>query len=90
MNKRIEQLAIEAFFDETTNGGDQKMYTFGEDKMQKFAELIARECANVAVQDDKPDLSGNPYMDLNGAYTAGKGSASLMIQEHFGIEGFAE
>jgi hypothetical protein len=90
MNKRIEQLAIEAFFDETTNGGDQKMYTFGEDKMQKFAELIARECASVAVQDDKPDLSGNPYMDLNGAYTAGKGSASFMIQEHFGIEGFAE
>jgi len=90
MNKRIEQLAIEAFFDETTNGGDQKMYTFGEDKMQKFAELIARECASVAVQDDKPDLSGNPYMDLNGAYTAGKGSASLMIQEHFKIEGFEE
>lgn len=90
MNKRIEELAVEVFFDESTNDGDQKMYTFGEDKMHKFAELIARECASVAVQDDEPDLSGNPYMDLNGAYTAGKGSASLMIQEHFGIEGFEE
>ena len=44
MNERIEQLAIETFFDESTNGGDQKMYTFGEDKMQKFAELIVLEC----------------------------------------------
>ena len=90
MNKRIEELAAEVFFDESTNYDGQKMYTFGEDKMQKFAELIARECASVAVQDDEPDLSGNPHMDLNGAYMAGKGSASLMIQEHFGIEGFEE
>jgi len=88
MNKRIEQLAIETFFDESTNVGDQKMYTFGEDKMQKFAELIVEECSQVAVQEDEPDLSANPHMDLNGAYTAGKGSASLMIQEHFGIGGF--
>ena len=90
MNKRIEELAAEVFFDESTNGGNQKMYTFGEDKMQKFAELIVRECASVAVQDDEPDLSGNPHMDLNGAYMAGKGSASLLIQEHFGIDGFEE
>jgi len=32
MNKRIEELAIETFFDESTNGGNQKMYTFGEDR----------------------------------------------------------
>lgn len=48
MNKLIEQLTIEAFFDEATNGSGQKMYTFGEEKMQKFAELIVRECANIA------------------------------------------
>jgi ketopantoate reductase len=48
MNERIEKLVIEAFFDESTNGADQKMYTLGEEKIQKFAELIVRECGNVA------------------------------------------
>lgn len=44
MNKRIEELAIQAFFDEETNQPGQKMYTFGEEKMQKFAQLIVKEC----------------------------------------------
>jgi len=56
MNKRIEQLAIEAFFAESTNGDGQKMYTFGEDKMQKFAELIVRECADIAAEHDGLDI----------------------------------
>jgi len=71
-------------------GGEKGCMVYTYDGLEKFAELIARECASVAVQDDKPNLSGNPHMDLNGAYMAGKGSASLMIQEHFGIEGFEE
>ena len=93
MNKRIKELAEQAagFVDLNQHAGGEKgcmVYTY--DGLEKFAELIARECASVAVQDDKPNLSGNPHMDLNGAYMAGKGSASLMIQEHFGIEGFEE
>lgn len=44
MNKLIEQLTIEAFFDEQTNEPGQKMYIFGEEKMQKFAQLIVKEC----------------------------------------------
>ena len=43
MNERIEKLVIEAFFDESTNGADQKMYTLGEEKIQKFAELIVED-----------------------------------------------
>ena len=43
MNERIEKLVTEAFFDESTNGPDEKMYTLGERKMQLFAELIVRE-----------------------------------------------
>lgn len=71
-------------------GGEKGCMVYTYDGLEKFARLIVQECASVAVQDDEPDLSGNPYMDLNGAYMAGKGSASLMIQEHFGIEGFEE
>ena len=52
MNERIEKLVIEAFFDESTNGADQKMYTLGEEKIQKFAELIVRECIDVMKQND--------------------------------------
>lgn len=44
MNERFEKIAVEVFFDESTNEPGQKMYTFGELKMQKFAELIVREC----------------------------------------------
>ena len=77
MNKRIEQLAIEA-------GYEKDMFGIGHWDMpefQKFAELIVQECVKVAVQDDDdPDLSDN------GAYTAGKVTASIMIQEHFGFE----
>lgn len=88
MNKRIKELAeqADAYADAMDIGG--KNYIGLRDEY--FAELIVRECASVAVQGDEPDLSGNPYMDLNGAYMAGKGSASLMIQEHFQIDGFEE
>ena len=93
MNKRIEELAEQAggFVDLNQHVGGEKgcmIYTY--DGLEKFAQLIVQECASVAVQGDEPDLSGNPHMDLNGAYMAGKGSASLMIQEHFQIDGFEE
>lgn len=50
MNERIRQLAVEAFFDEATNVSTDKMYHFGEAKMQLFAELIVQECA-MTIQD---------------------------------------
>jgi len=52
MNERFKQMAEEVFFDESTNGPGQKMYMFGELKMQKFAELIVQECIDVMKQND--------------------------------------
>ena len=52
MNKLFEDIATEVFFDESTNGAGQKMYMFGEEKMQKFAEAIVRECAAIALRED--------------------------------------
>jgi len=43
VNERIKKLAEKAFFDEATSQPSNKMYTFSEHKMQKFAELIMRE-----------------------------------------------
>jgi hypothetical protein len=81
MNKRFMELAEQAGYERDFFGVGH----WEEPECRKLAELIVKECASVAVQDDEPDLSGNPHMDLNGAYTAGKVSASIMIQEHFGI-----
>ena len=52
MNERIRQLVTEAFFDEATDVSADEMYHFGEAKMQKFAELIVRECATIALRED--------------------------------------
>jgi len=46
MNERIRLLAEQAFFDESTSRPSTKMYTFSDHKMEKFAELIVKECIN--------------------------------------------
>jgi len=48
MNENIKKLVIEAAFDEGTSTPSDKMYTFTEEKMSKFAELIVKECADIA------------------------------------------
>lgn len=72
MNERLKQLAEEAFFDESTNGPRQKMYMFGELKMQKFAELIVQECSLIA------DDWVNNYND-------GKNYPSDRIKKYFSL-----
>ncbi len=52
MNERIRELAEQAFFDAATSQPSDRMYTFSDHKMQQFAELIVRECANVALRED--------------------------------------
>jgi hypothetical protein len=47
MNERIKELAEQTFFDEATALPSDKMYTFSDHKMQKFAELIVRECCSI-------------------------------------------
>ena len=47
MNERIKQLAEQAFFDESTSRPSTKMYTFSEHKMEKFAQLIVKECCDL-------------------------------------------
>ena len=48
MNGRIRELAEQAFFDAATSQPSDRMYTFSDHKMQQFAELIVRECVEVA------------------------------------------
>jgi hypothetical protein len=86
MNERIQKLYDQAdkFAKEnrtqTISGpGNNYFELFHE----KFAELIVRECALVAINKD----SG--YMhpaDVAGYMAAGRSTAAQMIKEHFGVE----
>ena len=71
MNKRIQALAVEAFFDEATDVVSDKIYTFNEEKMQKFAELIVKECLKL----NSKELSITAIERLLPLY-----------REHFGID----
>jgi hypothetical protein len=72
MNERLKQLAEQAGFEFNSLGGT---YTSGTliDNLDKFAELIIRECANVAMQ-----------ADIDGCNIGNR--AWQKINEHFGVE----
>ena len=65
MNERIKQLAERAGFD---------VYGWNENELEKFTELIVRECIEIAYKYDEPKLSG-PGMIIGNR-----------IEEHFGVE----
>ena len=78
MNERIRLLAEQAFFDESTSRPSTKMYTFSDHKMEKFAELIVRECANQCdlLLDHK----------ISSEWSRGTHDCSRAIKKHFGVE----
>jgi hypothetical protein len=69
MNKRIRELAEQA--EMFANKGDRVDVKI---MMEKFAELIVRECVDIAYKFDEPKLSG-PGMIIGNR-----------IEEHFGVE----
>lgn len=77
MNKRIEKLAIQAagksFETFATSDFDS------QEKIQKFAELIVRECIDVVANADMTELEGPDPEDV--LYVACK-----QIVKHFGVE----
>jgi hypothetical protein len=79
MNERIRELAIEAFFDEDTNVVSDKIYTFNEEKMQKFAELIVRECMACSTWVGK--INTNSVEPVHTAH-----AVNQRIKKHFGVE----
>ncbi len=77
MNKRIQKLFNEAGLHQPD------MERLGiEDKFEKFAELIVRECAEISEQSQWSEAKGEYYEGFNEAmiYVSNK------IKEHFGVE----
>ena len=72
MNERILELAEQAF--DKANNGTISNIKIPKEFIEKFAELIVRECANIAYGYDAPKMSGL------GMIIAGR------IESHFGVE----
>ena len=70
MNERIKELAIEAGYDWAWD----TQIDFGHKEMEKFAELIVRECMDIAYAYDAPKMSGPGMIVAN------------RIEDHFGVE----
>ena len=67
MNERIRELINEA----TSGPKWVPLYKIDNVLLEKFAELIVRECARVAAKNQAEDMSWN---------------ISEIIKEHFGVE----
>jgi hypothetical protein len=81
MNEQIRELEKQAT--ETVKCGLNGTSTAESFNRKKFAELIVKECVNVAVAKD----SG--YMhpaNVAGYMAAGRSTAARLIKEHFGVE----
>jgi hypothetical protein len=73
MNERIRLLAEQAGSTHKLNLGVYQFYT---DELEKFAELIVRECIDIA--QDRANFPGFPPNDVNDIIDE--------IREHFGVE----
>jgi hypothetical protein len=70
MNERIRELAIKA---------GRTGLPYGEVEIQKFAELIVRECAD--------NIAGNiDLINPESSYNYGLRRAMNSVKEHFGVE----
>jgi hypothetical protein len=73
MNERIKELAEQAFNE--ANNGSINNIKIPKEFVEKFAELIVREC--VGMLDDEDDY---------GPYSTGVRSAAYRIKKHFGVK----
>jgi hypothetical protein len=92
MNERIRLLAEQAFFDDASSQPSDRMYTFSDHKMQKFAELIVQECiaqceqvATAADAKSKSKFVTDDGRMLHEGMWGGAKNCSGQIKQHFGV-----
>ena len=73
MNKRIRELRRQAILVETYTSHDGSVHEGKSVDLEKFAELIVRECARVAFESDL-------------TMAIGQWGADSAILKHFGVE----
>jgi hypothetical protein len=86
MNERIKLLAEQIVCFEQDMDGSMEPNEDGQwirvDELEKFAELIVRECASIALG----TAVENPPNDLFYGYNLGVNKTAEKIKQHFGIE----
>jgi hypothetical protein len=75
MNEQIKELAKQSL--------PEFYLTNCPSALEKFAELIVKECAQVAVFKDSGIVA---TADVAGYMAAGRSTAARLIQEHFGVK----
>ena len=85
MNERIRQLLNEATVGLEPDLSPQRTVTLNE--MEKFAELIVRECIEVIVRNEHATLNIDNFTNEKAqGIQLGLEFATIDIAEHFGIE----
>jgi hypothetical protein len=83
MNERIKLLAEQAGSTHKQNLGVYQLYS---DELEKFAQLIVQECADILM---KPEYAMNhpeELSDYNKGWVNGRLLGIEHIKDHFGIE----
>jgi hypothetical protein len=78
MNERIKELAIEAGYDWAWD----TQIDFGHKEMEKFAELIVKECARLCEHESNDD----EYDQYDMGQSVKAESIKTAIKKHFGVE----
>jgi hypothetical protein len=92
MNERIRLLAEQAFFDDASSQPSDRMYTFSDHKMQKFAELIVGECLTMSDELKAQYLTSRKStmdFDEKNIYAEGEAACDVLkykMKKHFGVE----
>jgi hypothetical protein len=81
MNQRIQKLAEQAHVNVITTNGMEHIvdgcYIISPNKLEKFAQLIVRECVAIC-----QDVDGEDNIDAK----SGRQDCAVEIREHFGVE----
>ena len=80
MNERIRQLLEQAKTESSQWLGSKPATTITYDELEKFAELIVRECVA------KCEVVANMATITNTSTKATADSCAIMIKQHFGVE----
>ena len=83
MNERIRELAEQAG---STHKQSLGVYQFYTDELEKFAELIVKECIQT-LRDNTPVVDEHDSVeDWDRGYIRGMVDCEHHIKEHFGVE----
>jgi hypothetical protein len=89
MNERIKLLAEQAGYDIGpfyTGEDNYQIPHYKDKKLEKFAELIVRECARACEYNEAPPMLDQLTVDQYALIAQGRKTAAYLVKQHFGVE----